>query len=142
VNKMSTKLISLQHLVFTLACLIGSSICVGVRILRHDVSAYSPGFKYLLGIAPNFGAALAILFGIEIYYTILIKKSKVIDSNPKEFGLIALVTFLGLSLWELLQFVFWAYPIDVYDILATAVGILFSSLLFLVTSHKKLPQEI
>lgn len=92
----------IQHIVFTLASLMGSAICVGVRILRHDVSAYSSGFKYLLGIAPNFGAALAILFGIEIYYAILIKKMKVVNCSPKGFGIIALITFLGLALWELL----------------------------------------
>jgi len=139
---MKTKLVSFQHLVFTLACLVGSAICVVVRILRHDVSAYSSEFKYLLGIAPNFGAALAILFGIEIYFTILIKKSKLIDSSPKEFGLIALITFFCLALWELLQFVFLVYPIDVYDIVATLVGILFSYLLFLITPNKQLPKEI
>jgi len=129
----------IQHIVFTLACLMGSAICIGVRILRHDVSEYSSGFKYLLGIAPNFGAALAILFGIEIYYTILIKKLKVMNCSFKEFGLIALVTFLGLALWELLQFLFWAYPIDVYDIMATVAGIVFSILLFLITPNKQLP---
>lgn len=136
------KQIPVQHLVFTLACLLGSAICIGVRILRHDTSMYSSAFKFLLGIAPNFGAVLAILFGIEIYYTILIKKMKVINCSTKEFGLIALVTCFGLVLWELLQFLFWNYPMDVYDLLATAAGILFSGFLFLITDQEKLPQEV
>lgn len=93
-----------------------------------------PG-KYLLGVLPNFAAAIAIVFVILSIWT---------DQNlPVNFRaarirflLSATISGIGLVVWEFMQRIGHKLVFDIHDILATAIGLCAAALLFQAITPK------
>lgn len=76
----------------------------------------------LQGILPNFFASTgytAIVFLLSTY-VLYKKKNKLFITKTLIFAI--LFSFSGLFIWEYLQYFIWRYPVDYFDIIASAVG--------------------
>lgn len=102
--------------------ILGMLLVLFTRLIRPYLTDDQPVFTFIFGILPNFGAALAFPF-FFIQITPWLFQSLTKSQAALSFPTALLLTFSGLSSWEILQFWFWQYPIDPYDILATGFGI-------------------
>lgn len=87
-------------------------------ILRPKHLDISDTFNFLLGTLPNFFAGSGLFVISFIYF-----KAFYPNENSLKIRLFVafLISFLGLTLWEVLQY-FMGFSIDYYDILMTAFG--------------------
>ena len=87
-------------------------------VIRPNNYHFSRSFDFLQGTLPNFFAgAMMFVAGYIIYRGVLGKK--VVKNRRILFAF--LFSFCGLVLWEIIQF-YMGYPIDLYDIIMTAIG--------------------
>lgn len=96
-------------------------------IMRDWHLSLSPLGIFLQGTLPNFFAATAFCSLFFAYFKIYL------NLNLKIIVCFACtVSFWGLVLWEILQFLFWNYPIDIYDILMSLAGCCLITILILL----------
>ncbi len=95
---------------------------LAVRLFRSSGIPWPAWFKFLTGILPNFFAASGLPF---LFQHIVARPSalKII-----RFGWFAVMTFIVLTLWEFAQYALWDYPVDFYDLTATAAGCFLSAI--------------
>ena len=86
---------------------------------------------FLLGVLPNFAAAIAITFVLFRIYADQ-KRDGMLDTARRAYLLCAAVSGLGLLGWELFQKTSKRFVFDPHNIGATFVGIGMASLLFYV----------
>lgn len=107
--------------------MLGIGMAPVARLVRPIPIEASPVLQVLVGVMPNFGAALALPFviyvGIQIQY--LSPAGRVYFPN---FLYAATFTVLGLFVWEFLQFFIWGYAMDPLDGMATVSGSAFALL--------------
>ena len=77
--------------------------------------------RYLLGVAPNFAAAIAIPFVVTSIYADQ-KPDGIIERSARVCRTVALVSCAGLIGWELFQQTSRKLVFDVHDIGATLLG--------------------
>jgi hypothetical protein len=90
-----------------------------VRPLPADAD---PAVKWIIGVLPNFAAAVWLPFLMEIFVKRMPKTSSWRISG--NFLLFAAASFVLLALWEAVQLWCWKYPFDKFDILASFAGAL------------------
>jgi hypothetical protein len=100
-----------------------SSILI-VHIIRAAHLRLIHFLALLLGIAPNFLASIGLPFLLLTFVDIVPEQRMVINVSllTKKLVLYCFIVCIGLSLWELVQNIYWQYPIDNMDILASFVG--------------------
>jgi hypothetical protein len=94
-------------------------------LLVHVGRAFLSGPEFLLwvlGWMPNLAAAIALPFLLLAAYWIYIPAGKWKISTTRLFIVLVIATLLALVGWEIVQYLLWAYPMDAWDITATAVG--------------------
>jgi hypothetical protein len=100
-----------------------------VHQLREMVRSPQPISNYLLGVLPNFAAAIAITF---VLLSIWSDQSREADfrSAKHPFLICAAISAFGLIAWELFQKTSGSLVFDPHDLVATVIGVGVSSLLF------------
>lgn len=100
-----------------------SSILI-VHIVRAAHLSLSHFPAFLLGIAPNFLASIGLPFLLVTLVDTLSEKRMIMNVSllTKKLVLYCFIVCVGLLLWELVQNLFWQYPVDIMDILASFVG--------------------
>ncbi|KUO57474.1 MAG: hypothetical protein APF78_06665 [Sphingomonadales bacterium BRH_c3] len=94
-----------------------------------------PTIDYLLGVLPNFAAAIAIAF---VLLSIWSDRNQEADfkSAKRAFFVCVCISGLGLIAWELFQKTSSRLVFDPHDVGATAVGISVASALFFLLSQQ------
>lgn len=105
--------------IYSFCILVGIALVMFVKLGRSHIDFVRQ--NWIFGILPNFGAGFEFPF-LLINLGLFAKKSDIIKRLSCWFYIFTAASCLGLILWEYLQFAFWDYPIDPYDILATIVG--------------------
>jgi hypothetical protein len=101
----------------------GMMLVLATHLLRPISGVFPQGIVFVFGVLPNFGAGLSLPFMI----CMLVMRFWRLEL--KQVNLTALVvssliiTFLGLTAWEVLQFKIWGFPMDRNDILATGLSV-------------------
>jgi len=105
-----------------ISSLAGLFLIIGTRICRSCYPVPRTWMAKVLGILPNFGGALALSLLALTWLCHFRKNAWHPGQIRRHFLAFCVFVFSGLSLWELLQFLFWGYPMDFHDILATCAG--------------------
>ncbi|WP_347216148.1 hypothetical protein [Chryseobacterium sp.] len=92
---------------------------------------------FLQGTLPNFFAATGICASIFIFYKLLFRAD---TPFSKKLIFSTLFTFFGLVLWEVIQF-FMGSPMDIYDMLMTALGCAMTAGFILIIYSEKRSQK-
>jgi hypothetical protein len=102
--------------------LFGPLTVIFVHLIRPLPADLGPAIKWIIGVLPNFAAAVWLPFIIETFRKRIMKSSswRIFDN----FYFLVIAAFLFLILWEAVQLWFWNYPFDKFDILASFVGAL------------------
>ena len=100
-------------------------------IIRPMHLPFSEVGVFLIGTLPNFFAATGIFSCIFVYSKLLSEKHKYFQSTISRLNFSSIITFSGLSLWEVIQ-TFLGSNIDIYDILMSGIGC-FCTYLFILT---------
>ncbi len=113
-----------------------SFLCVVLiqRVIRPQHIQLSGIEMFLQGTLPNFFAATGICSISFLYMAIVFNEGKSNNSYKKRLAIAVFFTFLGLTLWEIIQ-KFMDCPIDYGDIIMTAAGCLLAAL-FIWMVHK------
>lgn len=100
-----------------------------VHWLRDLALPLPPAADYLLGILPNFAAAMAITFVLLSFWS---DQNRDADfaSVKRPFLVCAATSGLGLLAWEMFQTTSVRLVFDVHDIGATLIGVAAASLVF------------
>ena len=101
-------------------------------IIRPQHYQLSETFDFLQGTLPNFFAGAMFFVLAFLYYRALFRND---NSFTRRIMFAFLFSFLGLTLWEYIQFLM-GYPIDYFDILMTAIGNLFTIIIILILRIK------
>lgn len=101
-------------------------------VIRPKHIQLSESFDFLQGILPNFFAG-AMLCVLAFIYSSTFYRVK--NAMWQRLIIASLISFLGLTLWEYLQY-FMGYPIDYFDILMTAFGNLLTVIIVLALRIK------
>jgi hypothetical protein len=115
---------------------IGSlSLLAAVHQLRDAVSSPRPTSDYLLGILPNFAAAIAITF---VPLSIWSDQNRQADFAlaKRPFLVCACISGLGLLAWEIFQKTSTRFVFDMHDLGATAIGVGAATLIFYVLTPR------
>ncbi len=102
--------------------LIGMGLVLLTHFVRPNLVAPQAWVGFVFGVLPNFGAGLGLP---GVLSTVI---SGVMKSQEREINPISLVIFAamiseaGLFAWEFLQYFFWKYPVDLFDLAATFLG--------------------
>lgn len=107
-----------------------------VHWLRDAKRFPNPTSDYLLGVLPNFVAAIAIAFVILSIWADQNRNAK-FEAARGPYLICASVSAFGLLAWELFQKTSNRFVFDTHDIGATMVGIGMASLLFYVLTPKQ-----
>lgn len=92
----------------------------GTAVVQHDT------VNFLLGIAPNFGAALVLPMMAVIYYPIAFKRE--LSVATFRYSLVAIFLFLFLS--EVVHDLFLNSRFDPYDLIASLIALGIVALLY------------
>ncbi|MDR0829382.1 MAG: hypothetical protein LBN95_04620 [Prevotellaceae bacterium] len=92
----------------------------------------SPIGIFLQGTLPNFFAGTGIC---AMFFSVL--KNNFGINTIKSIIYAFLITFFGLTFWELLQYLIWAYPVDIYDIMMSFIGCVLIVILVLILYRKE-----
>jgi hypothetical protein len=105
--------------------LIGMALVLVAHIVRPELGAFHSSWIVLIfGVLPNFGAALSMPFLLMV---LAIRFLRLGSGKPMKCFVICLgLTFFGLTAWEVIQNLVWGYPIDLNDIAATLLGMVFA----------------
>ena len=116
---------------FGLVGLGGLALLSAVQWARQHHLQQGPVSTYLIGVGPNFAAAIAITF---VALAIWLDARPVLDDAAvaRRFRVSAAVSALGLIGWECVQMTSHALVFDWQDVLATLAGIAVSAVLFAV----------
>lgn len=101
----------------------------GAHWLREQQMRLEPISEYLLGVTPNFAAAIAINFVLMSIWADQTRNAN-FSATKYWFLLCAAVSALGLFGWELFQKTSERLVFDAHDILATLVGTGTATVLF------------
>ncbi len=109
------------------------SLLTAVHQLREIERSPQPTIGYLIGVLPDFAAAIAIVF---VLLSIWGDRNQDADfrSAKRAFFVCALISGLGLLAWELFQKTSSSLVFDPHDVGATAVGISIATALFFLLS--------
>jgi hypothetical protein len=111
------------------------ALLAAVHQLRGMERSPRPISDYLIGVLPNFAAAIAITFVLLSFWA---------DQNPnagiasakRPFLLCASVSGLGLLAWELFQKTSSRLVFDLHDVGATLVGVAVAGILFYILAPR------
>jgi hypothetical protein len=111
------------------------ALLAAVHQLRGMERSPRPISDYLIGVLPNFAAAIAITFVLLSFWA---------DQNPnagiasakRPFLLCASVSALGLLAWELFQKTSSRLVFDLHDVGATLVGVAVAGILFYILAPR------
>jgi short-subunit dehydrogenase len=107
-----------------------------VQWIRSKHFPMAPWGKYLLGVGPNFAAAIAISFvGLSIWASQKGLNEDVLAVRYR-FIICASISLIGLVGWEFIQGINHRLVFDPQDILATFVGIGMAAVLFSVVTPR------
>jgi hypothetical protein len=114
-----------RQLLLARTAVIGGMMLVIVTHLVRPISGLFPqGIVFVMGVLPNFGAGLSLPFLILLlvmnFWRVKLKHKQL----TVLFVLSVIITFLGLTAWEVIQFKMWGFPMDRNDILATGLSVL------------------
>lgn len=101
----------------------------GVHWLRDRAAPLDPVGRYLLGVTPNFAAAIAISFVLLSFWADQARGAG-FPSLRRQFFVCAAVSVLGLLGWEGVQTTSRRFVFDLHDVLATLGGGVVATLLF------------
>lgn len=93
-----------------------------------------PGGNYLLGVLPNFAAAIAITFVLLSIWSDQHRGADY-ESTKRVFLVAASISGIGLTAWEFLQETSKRLIFDAHDLGATLVGIVAAGILFYVLTR-------
>lgn len=113
---------------YGLAGIAGLALLSAVHTLRDSVVRPITG-DYLLGVLPNFAAAIAITFvllGIWADHT----KAPSFKAAQRAFIAAASISGIGLTGWEIVQRTSSRFVFDRDDLMATGVGLIVATLIF------------
>lgn len=114
--------LSKQTRILMILSLLGMGLILLTRFVRPNLVDPQEWVRFLFGVLPNFGAGLALP---GVFSTVI---SGYVKSQGREISpakTIILATFMsvaGLFGWEFLQYFFWKYPLDLFDLAATFLG--------------------
>jgi hypothetical protein len=97
--------------------------------LREKAMSSGPISEYLLGVLPNFAAAIAITFVPLSVWTDQ-KREATPSSIKRAFTVCGSISAVGLIAWEAIQTTNNRFVFDVNDLGATLVGVMVAGLLF------------
>ncbi len=105
--------------------LVGMALVIIAHLMRPELGAFHPGLVLVVGVLPNFGAALSLPFLMIVFAARILRpgRGKLLHRFVAALG----VTLLGLTAWEVIQHMVWEYPIDPNDIAATGLGVVFAA---------------
>lgn len=114
---------------YGLAGMGGLALLTAVHQIRDRKISLSPPGDYLIGVLPNFAAAIAITF---VLLSIWSDQNRTADhaATRRAFLIRAAISGIGLIAWELFQKTSRNLVFDPHDIAATFVGLAFAGLLF------------
>lgn len=118
---------------YGLAGLAGLAMLTGVQWLRQQHPQLGPVETYLVGVAPNFAAAIAITFVLLSIWTDQ-RSSADKTAIRFRFAVCAAISAAGLIGWECIQMSSRNLVFDLQDMLATLVGIAVSALIYAVVT--------
>lgn len=105
------------------------ALLTAVHQLRKTTWVWSPAGDYLIGILPNFAAAIAITFVLLSIWADQ-NRDAVFASIKRPFAMCGSISLLGLLAWEAYQRTSNRFVFDLNDIGATIVGVAAAVLLF------------
>lgn len=106
-----------------------------VHWLRDGSGKFGPIGNYLIGVLPNFAAAIAITFVLLSIWADQKRDGNFVAAQ-RWFAGCASVSGVGLIGWEFFQRTSRKFVFDPHDVLATFVGIGTASLLFYVITPR------
>lgn len=107
----------------------GLALLTFVQWAREQRPHLEPVGEYLLGVVPNFAAAIAICFVLLGIWTDQARNTTA-ASNGNRFLASAAISGLGLAGWEFVQQTSQRFVFDPGDLLATFAGMITSAALF------------
>ncbi len=107
----------------------------GVHWLRDQALPPEPTRDYLLGVGPNFAAAIAITFVLLSIWSDR-NKQAVFAESKRAFFICATISGVGLIAWELFQTTSKRLVFDPHDLGATLVGIGVAGVMFFLLSKQ------
>ena len=110
-----------------------------VHWVRDRQLLLEPVSAYLVGVVPNFAAAIAICFVLLSIWTDQLRNPDFRAARHRFFT-VALISGLGLVGWELFQITSSRLVFDTHDLLATLAGIGTATLLFYTISPQPPPR--
>ena len=110
-----------------------------VHWVRDRQLLLEPVSAYLVGVVPNFAAAIAIRFVLLSIWTGQLRNPD-FRAARNRFFTVALISGLGLVGWELFQITSSRLVFDTHDLLATLVGIGTAALLFYTITPQPPPR--
>ena len=110
---------------------------IGITIIKTVIRPkhyhLSETLAFLQGTLPNFFAGAIFFVLAFVNYRVFFKNK---NSFLSRLIFAFLFSFLGLTLWEYIQYLMWGYPIDYFDILMTAIGNIFTIILIFLLKIK------
>jgi hypothetical protein len=100
----------------------GMMLVMATHLIRPILGMFPKGIGFVFGVLPNFGAGLSIPFLIFMLVTNFWRLGLKRVNLTALFLSSLLITFLGLTAWEVIQFKIWGFSMDRNDILATGVS--------------------
>ncbi|WP_155847429.1 hypothetical protein [Asticcacaulis sp. AC402] len=113
----------------------GLMLLSGVHWIRDQSMALEPIGAYLVGVAPNFAAAIAICFVVLSIWASQ-RRHTTVESMRNRFLACAALSGFGLIGWELFQRTSRRLVFDLHDMLATLIGIGTAALIFFIVTPK------
>lgn len=114
---------------YALAAIGGLALLTAVGQLRGMALPPSPVASYLLGVLPNFAAAIAITF-VPLSAFSEQNRGASVAMLKRWFFICATISGVGLLAWEVIQRRSDSLVFDPHDIGATFAGLIVSTLLF------------
>ncbi|MHB8087251.1 MAG: hypothetical protein ACYDH2_03285 [Anaerolineaceae bacterium] len=114
--------ITKQTRILLILSLLGIGLVLLTRLVRPNLVDPLPWVGFAFGVLPNFGAGLALP---GVFSTVINGYVKSQGREISPTNMIILATFIseaGLFGWEFLQYFFWKYPVDLFDLAATFIG--------------------
>jgi hypothetical protein len=115
--------------------LIGMSLVILTHLFRPMINLFTPPFIILvIGVLPNFGAALSLPYVIGVLAKVIFHTR---DIGLRDMFIFASITFTGLFIWEIAQYIIWNIPIDPNDIATSGIGVIVALCLYFIFIQKK-----
>jgi len=103
--------------------------------VRGNITFDLRAMSFVLGVAPNFAASIAIIF-VFMGTVAAQEKYRSYQSYRLWFSILAAVSLVGLIGWEVFQLSSRKLVFDPYDIVFTVIGICTAFALFLLSTFK------